>query len=84
MLASLRTDDIIGAKAGTKGNHTLNGEHPIKQERKANRTDDIEGAQSGSLKKCPQTNRISNPLDPTYQVPGGQLAEQNPYAKTKS
>lgn len=34
------------------------------------RTDDIEGAKSGSLKKGPTTNRISNPLDPSYQIPG--------------
>ena len=35
-----------------------------------NRTDDIEGAQSGSLRKGPNTKRVSNPLDPTYDIPG--------------
>jgi hypothetical protein len=34
------------------------------------RTDDIEGAQSGSLKKAPSTKRNVNPLDPQYNMPG--------------
>jgi len=44
--------------------------HERKDFRHTNRTDDIEGAKSGSLRKGPATNRISNPLDPDYQIPG--------------
>jgi hypothetical protein len=35
-----------------------------------NRTNDIEGASSGSLKKGPTTMRNSNPLNPDYAIPG--------------
>jgi hypothetical protein len=70
LIASLRTDDIIGAKAGTKGVRGLDNGMQRSPERQVNRTDDIEGAQSGSLRKCPRTNRVSNPLDPSYDVPG--------------
>ena len=44
--------------------------HERKEFKQTNRTDDIEGARSGSLRKGPKTNRISNPLDPDYSIPG--------------
>lgn len=70
IVASLRTDDIAGAKASTKGLGVFGENHERREFRQMNRTDDIDGAKAGSLKKCPATNRISNPLDPTYTVPG--------------
>ena len=49
------------------------------------RTDDIDGAKSGSLKKGPTTNRISNPLDPDYAIPGQkEFGDSNPYGKTQA
>lgn len=76
MLASLRTEDIIGAKAGTKGLGVFAENHERKDVRKMNRTDDIEGAHSGSLRKGVKTNRVTHPLDPNYDLPGSrELAE---------
>jgi hypothetical protein len=72
LLASLRTEDILGAKASSKGMGVFAENHERKEYRQINRTDDIEGAQSGSLRKGVKTNRISNPLDPSYTVPGQQ------------
>jgi hypothetical protein len=66
----LRTDDIIGAKASTKGAGVFAENHERKEYREINRTDDIEGARAGSLRKGPNTKRVSNPLDPTYEIPG--------------
>ena len=37
-----------------------------------NKTDDIEGAKVGSLRRAPPTTRISNPLNPAYNVPGAK------------
>lgn len=69
-MASLRTEDIAGAKASSKGLGVFAENHLRKDYREINRTDDIEGAQSGSLRKGVKTNRISNPLDPSYTIPG--------------
>lgn len=38
--------------------------------KETNRLNDIDGAHSGSLKKCPQTKRNINPLTPIYQYLG--------------
>ncbi|CDW78556.1 UNKNOWN [Stylonychia lemnae] len=85
IIASLRTEDITGAKASTKGLGVFSENHDRKDYRQTNKTDDIEGAKSGSLRKGPATNRISNPLDPDYQIPGSkELGEQNPYSQTKN
>ena len=48
-------------------------------------TNEIEGAKAGSLLKGPKTNRISNPLDGNYQIPGWtELKDSgNPYSVTK-
>lgn len=83
LLASLRTEDIMGAKSSTKGLGVFAENHERKDFRRTNQTDDIEGARAGSLKKGPTTNRISNPLDPEYKIPGNkELPDQNPYSKT--
>ena len=37
-----------------------------------NKTDDIEGAKVGSLRRAPPTTRVSNPLNPAYNVPGAK------------
>ena len=49
-----------------------------------NRTDDIHGANVGSLRKAPATNRISNPLNPDYNVPGAKelKSAEDAYAKS--
>ena len=35
-----------------------------------NKTDDIEGGQADTLKRCPKGNRHINPLEPNYFYPG--------------
>jgi hypothetical protein len=59
---SLKTDDILGAKASTKGKGVFAENHERKEYRDMNKTSDIEGAFSGSLKKGLTTNRVSNAL----------------------
>ena len=75
----------MGATADTKGLGVFAENHNRTEFRQTNRTDDIEGAFSGSLKKAPTTLRNSNPLDPTYEIPGHkELGDKlNPYSKTK-
>ena len=68
--ATMRTTDILGAMAGSKGLGVFAESHTRKDFRQSNKTDDIEGAHSGSLKKGPSTKRVCNPLDPSYEVPG--------------
>jgi hypothetical protein len=67
---SLKTGDIIGAMASSKGLGVFGDNHQRREVRRLNRTDDIEGAQSGSLKKGTTTIRRTNPLDPSYQFLG--------------
>lgn len=83
LVASLRTEDIIGAKSSTKGLGVFAENHERKDMRQINRIDDIEGAQAGSLKKGTTTKRTTNPLDPTYDIPGAkELGQQSPYSLT--
>lgn len=63
---SLKTTDIMGAMASSKGLGVFSDNHKRRDVRGLNRTDDIEGAQSGSLKKGTTTIRRTNPLDPNY------------------
>ena len=78
MKTSLRTDDIMGATAGTKGQGVFAENHARREYRDTNRVDDIEGAHSGSLRKAPRTNRVTNPLDPCYDAVGGkELSDPN-------
>lgn len=67
---TLRTDDIHGAQASTKGLGAFHETNTRKEFRQTNRNDDIPGAQAGSLKKSPQTKRNTNPLNPSYEDPG--------------
>ena len=60
----------MGATAGSKGMGVFAQYHQRKETREINKTDDIFGAQTGSLKKAPQTKRHLNPLDPQYSMPG--------------
>ena len=66
----MKTQDILGATAGSKGLGVFAEVHIRKDVRPINKTDDIEGAQSGSLKKGTTTTRNTSPLDPVYQMPG--------------
>lgn len=76
---NLKTTDIGGAQIGSKN--------------KFNRftspnfnliLGDIEGAKSGSLKKGIVSGRLTNPLDPKYNMPGDKELgkENNPYGNT--
>lgn len=69
MNTSLTTQDIHGCKIGTKG---LGNFHTRERRavRETNKIGDIIGSQPDSLKKCPQTKRLTHPLDPDYQMPG--------------
>jgi hypothetical protein len=62
---SLTTKDIHGCNVGTKG---LGNFHTRERRaiRDTNLISDIFGAQPDSLKKCPQTKRLTHPLDPDY------------------
>ena len=72
---SLLNADIAGAKTGTVGNQHVKHlvgqtQQPRGQYRHLTDTQDILGAQTGTLKKGIQTNRHLNPLVPDYKVPG--------------
>ena len=67
---TLKTMDILGAHAGTKGLGVFAEAHKRREVRQLNRTDDIDGAQGGSLKRGTTSKRVTNPLDPNYQFPG--------------
>ena len=67
---SLKTGDISGAMASSKGLGVFSEAHKRRDVRVLNRTDDIDGAQSGSLKRGTTSTRVTNPLDPAYQLPG--------------
>ena len=78
----LNTRDIVGAAPGTKrlGNfHSVDRKHFIE----TNNTKDIGGAQSSTIKRGLQSTRQTNPLNPSYTLPGasevGQNNENNPY-----
>lgn len=84
--ASLLTQDIDGAQAGSKFKQGIFADSFNRREyRETNKTEDIEGANAGSLKKSPTTKRVSNPLDPNYSLPGqSDLQDKfNPYSSKK-
>jgi hypothetical protein len=60
----------LGATADSKGLGVFAEAHKRRDIRGVNRTDDIDGAQAGSLKKGTQTKRFTSPLDPQYQFLG--------------
>lgn len=61
----------MGAAASSKGMAILR-DAQRREFREINKTDDIEGAQAGSLKKAPQTKRCYDPLNPKYDLPGAK------------
>ena len=67
---ALKTQDILGATASSKGMGVFSESHNRRDVRELNRTDDIDGAQGGSLKRGTTTNRFTSPLDPQYQFLG--------------
>jgi hypothetical protein len=56
----------MGATADSKRLGIFAEYHKRREVRGINRTDDIDGAQAGSLKRGTQSKRATNPLDPTY------------------
>lgn len=83
---ALKTQDIIGATAGTKGLGVFTEVHVRRDVRPINQTSDIDGAQGGSLKKGTTTNRHLSPLDPQYQFPGHSelIDPSNAFSKSKT
>ena len=79
---SLITNDIEGAQTSTKGLGVF-AHHQRKDYTNTNKIDDIAGSTVGSLKKGPTTNRISNPLNPDYYIPGHtEYNENSGFGKT--
>jgi len=76
---NLKTGDVPGAQIGTK--NKFNRYSSMNYNLILN---DIENAQSGSLKKGIKTNRQTNPIDPIYTFPGHlePAPNQNPYGST--
>lgn len=84
-VSSLNTKDIPGAQSSTRGKGIF-----ATVERRADQigvitTKDIAGATADSLKKCPQTKRVTNPLGADYQYLGNKDMSDanNPYALTR-
>ena len=67
---SLKSTDIMGATADTKNLGVFTDVYKRRDVRPLNNTQDIDGAQGGSLKKGTTTTRNTSPLDPVYQMPG--------------
>lgn len=79
---SLQTNDIEGAQSGTKGLGVF-AHHSRTGFKHTNRLDDIAGSTVGSLRKGPATNRMSNPLNPDYAIPGAtEYGENNGFGTT--
>lgn len=80
--SSLETGDIAGAQTGTK-NLGVFATFKRKDYGKTNDISDIAGSTVGSLRKGPATKRISNPLNPDYQMPGGsEFKETHAFGNT--
>lgn len=79
---SLDTKDIDGAQSGTKGLGVF-AYHQRKEYKKTNQIEDIAGSTVGSLRKGVSTSRISDPLNPTYAIPGHtEYGENNGFGST--
>lgn len=63
---NLNTTDIEGATAGS----IYNKYKDRREFRTPNQVADIEGAQAGTLRKGVNSIRTTNPLDPSYSLPG--------------
>ena len=73
--ACLNVSDIHGAAAGSKRLGTFHSTSRRNFLINPNDISDIGGAQSDTLKKGVQSNRLTDPLNPDYQIPGAK--EQN-------
>ncbi len=69
MSMDLRTKDIVGAQAGTKGLGPF-AEKPRQTMHNSVTTKDIDGAQAGTLKTGALSKRVTNPLSPDYPLLG--------------
>ena len=65
----LNTADILGAQPDTKklGAFTWMKRRDV---REINRVNDIDGCGPDTHKRGPNTKRVTNPLEPAYDVPG--------------
>jgi hypothetical protein len=80
--SSLETRDIEGAQPGTK-NLGVFACHKRTHFGKTNDIHDIAGSTVGSLRKGVNTNRVSNPLNPDYVIPGyTEYKENNAFGLT--
>lgn len=72
----MKTGDIAGATSSTKGRGAF---HSVERKhfRDTNNIHDIPGAKVGTLKKGVSTQRLTNPLNPTYVLPGASEAGIN-------
>lgn len=89
-IRNLETQDVKGAQADTKrlGAFTHYNRRS-EQVRPVGRNDDVEGSKCGSVLKGIVTTRATNPLQPSYMMPGntndGKGAEiNNPYGDKKA
>ena len=77
---NLKVDDIEGCNIGSKNRYKK-----FKGQNYCYNTNDIPGAQSGTLLKGISTKRMTNPLRPKYKYPGAEelkgYYENNPYNK---
>ena len=77
---NLKVDDIEGCNIGSKNRYKK-----FKGQNYCYNTNDIPGAQSGTLLKGISTKRMTNPLRPKYKYPGAEelkgYYENDPYNK---
>ena len=73
---NLDVDDIDGTKPGSKGIKAFKY-YTRREFRETNKTGDIAGSQVGTLLKAPITNRLTNPLNPEYQLLGAKELGEN-------
>ena len=66
----MNTLDIHGARSDTTRLGNFQNTQRRDQVRQPHNNEDIVGSTVGTLRKAMQTNRMSNPLQPVYQIPG--------------
>jgi len=74
---NLKTQDIEGAQASTIRHTSIKNNSG--EARQMNKTQDIYGAQSSTLKKSFISNRKTDPLSPSYVLPGHKEQKQKEY-----
>lgn len=73
---NLDVSDIDGTNAGSKGLRVFKPNNR-REFRETNRIGDIDGTKVGTLLKAPITNRIVDPLNPSYQLLGATELGEN-------